>query len=390
MYDNLGDCDTGCKVCSGKVSPDPLNGSCHVCDFSNNYYSEGYKCKALTGYTYYWVYASPNMKNVPLTFTSSTFKKHTFTFFMKILGFNDVLTSKSEIISFGDLKLYYNHVNFALELYKFSTNQLVASYPNFNSLFGYYVFIALSYAYDNVAIPTFPAILNFEVNLVNLAISTGVDITTLGTLTISISNVVFGFFAKMNLWGEYIVGAYGYFNNRCYYNFNESTNACALTSPSYKVPERVYIDDGSSKNISSESTNCINILFLNPIIEAGNIVCIIDYDKIFNPKYMPNDLQYMQKIGYLTTVATNVDKDTSAPAPNTHPTDFINVDEADLPTNSYVADPSLAAGSPRLLTSIYINKKLIKNQLLNAGILIMVVILPIHYAIVRQKVKTIG
>jgi hypothetical protein len=279
-------CTVGCTSCFTSGSS-----SCTTCTTTGYYYK--YKtCTAFPdAYKGYWVYPSPPLNNANLTFSAITYgTKITISFFVKILGFQDVVTS--DIIRFGsNLLLRYDHATDKMNLLRNDTGVIFATVNTFKNYFGQYVYISLAYQYDATKAFYYPAIMNFTVDNVNLTITNYANLSGLDLSNIVIPNSVFGLFARLWVHSDFLIGAWGYDTNKWYWT-NTPTEATA----------KVLIDETSSTcvngaNISAPATT--------------NIICYIDYDvahdktnyvnKIYTPPGITNSDLFKVAAGVAST-----------------------------------------------------------------------------------------
>lgn len=252
-----------CSTCTSCYSSS--SSSCLTCNRSNSFIKSDNSCSSITGTNYYNVYSSPLLNNNNLQFKNvSLGTKITVTFYVKILGFQDVVSS--DIITYGsNLKLIYDHTANTLSLVRYSDMSVTfATVNNFSSFFGKYVFISLSYQYDSTMAAYYPPMLNFMVDNVNLTINnnTAANLTNISMQTITIPNKVFGLFAKLYVYSNFLIGAYGYETNKYYF-----TNSPTLT------PAKKLINDSSTSCITTSD------LIVDP---TTNLLCYTDYDVYFD------------------------------------------------------------------------------------------------------------
>ncbi len=264
-------CDLGAPATDSECTGVSLTGQyCYVCDYDNKYtaaltHTRGCKILDNSADKINRMLVTPFIDNTKLITLGDFTTYHiifevdshpnpaTYSFFVKILGFDYPLTTINhstanydhsntvEVFAFGKkLRLFYyndktktNYDSLELTLIPTSgTNTILARVTNFSQYFGNYCHIGLSYEYDATKV-YFPAKMNFEVQGVripllvsdpNLYPSSSIDFSQL-----AISNRVFGLWGHMIIYNNYFIGIFAHITH------NYTTSPLVIADNNHKI-----------------------------------------------------------------------------------------------------------------------------------------------------------
>ena len=270
------------KACYGSGTNDnPFSQECSVCDDSNYYYRFSNCYNFL--HQYYYVLPFPFItKNtngfsnteVEINLSSVYNDRFTIFFYLKLLGFRYPYSSEVKIVNFDNQLFIYYDVNSNILKFKNNIDQItVENYPK--EYFGKYIPISISYfdycpgkLYENS---------NYHKYFISIQVNNKDCVPNYTPIGMSFGKIVFypnefyGTIANFHLYNQVLIGAYAFETNK-----------------QYQTPIIPYVNGIQVKDkiVDETSNSCLK--------GNNNIVCVNDYDVLFNKnnypeKGFPND-----------------------------------------------------------------------------------------------------